>query len=121
LNESTAWSLALGLGLVWAAVNTRATSGLLPVLTGFVVVLTFFVVQDLHSGTMTVSRAASHIVVVAGLVMLVVVHRRRARRSLPPTGGVGSSTSADPGTVLPPGARRGRRAGHIHSVRDFAA
>lgn len=120
-NESTAWNLAIGVGLLCAAINTHATSGLLPVLSGFVVVLTFFVVQDLRSGQVTVSRAASHGVVAAGLVMLVVVHRGRVRRSSPPSGGVGTSGSKGWGLALPPGARLGRRGGHISSVQDRAA
>ncbi|MEV0675545.1 zf-HC2 domain-containing protein [Actinosynnema sp. NPDC050436] len=76
-NESTAWNLALGLGLLWAALRPRATTGMLPVLAGFVVVLGAFSAQDLVNGEATVQRVTSHAVLVLGLVLLVVVHRGR--------------------------------------------
>ncbi|MEU4804178.1 zf-HC2 domain-containing protein [Actinosynnema sp. NPDC023587] len=76
-NESTAWNLALGLGLLWTALRPRATTGMLPVVAGFVVVLGAFSVQDLVTGEATVQRVTSHAVLVLGLVLLVVVHRGR--------------------------------------------
>ncbi|MBB5957103.1 putative anti-sigma-YlaC factor YlaD [Saccharothrix tamanrassetensis] len=74
-NESTAWNLALGLGLLWTALRPRATTGMLPVVAGFVVVLGVFSVQDLVAGQATVQRVTSHAILLLGLVLLVVVHR----------------------------------------------
>ncbi|WP_433261874.1 zf-HC2 domain-containing protein [Actinosynnema sp. CS-041913] len=76
-NESTAWNLALGLGLLWTALRPRATTGMLPVVAGFVVVLGAFSVQDLVAGQATVQRVTSHAILVLGLLLLVVVHRGR--------------------------------------------
>lgn len=79
-NESTSWNLALGLGMLWTAWRVRASSGLLPVLTAFLLVLTGFSTGDLVGGAVTVERLATHGLLVLGLVLLVVVHRDRARR-----------------------------------------
>lgn len=74
-NESTAWNLALGLGLLWTSLRPGATTGTLPVVAGFVAVLVPFSVQDLVAGTATVTRVATHTIMVLGLVLLVIVHR----------------------------------------------
>ncbi|WP_010314741.1 zf-HC2 domain-containing protein [Saccharopolyspora spinosa] len=86
-NESTSWNLALGLGFVWTAVRVRAVAGLLPVLAAFLVVLTGFSVVDLVNGDVTVSRLASHILLVLGLVLLLLI-RRDQRRSRPRPAGL---------------------------------
>lgn len=75
-NESTAWNLAVGVGLLWAALRPRAATGLIPVLAGFVVFLAAYSVHDLVTGAAPVARVAGHGVLVAGLVLVVVVHRR---------------------------------------------
>ncbi|WP_053716718.1 zf-HC2 domain-containing protein [Saccharothrix sp. NRRL B-16348] len=74
-NESTAWNLALGLGMLWTALRPRATSGLLPVTAAFVAVLVPFSVNDFVSGAAPLSRITSHAFLVLGLVLLVAVHR----------------------------------------------
>jgi predicted anti-sigma-YlaC factor YlaD len=74
-NESTAWNLALGLGMLWTALRPRATSGMLPVMAGFVAVLVPFSAHDLIAGTAPISRITSHAFLVLGLLLLVVVHR----------------------------------------------
>ncbi|MEU5692350.1 zf-HC2 domain-containing protein [Actinosynnema sp. NPDC020468] len=76
-NESTAWNLALGLGLLWAALWPRGTSGLLPVTAAFVAVLTPYSVGDLVSGQATVQRVTSHAILLLGLALLITVHRGR--------------------------------------------
>lgn len=86
-NESTAWNLALGLGLLFSAIRTRASSGLVPVLAAFLVVLTGFSASDLLHGEVPVSRLVSHGFLVLGLVLLLLV--RNAHRPAP-------STSSDP-------------------------
>lgn len=82
-NESTAWNLALGIGLFWAAFRPRAASGLVPVLGGFVLVLLVYSTIDLVSGAVPVTRVAGHGLLVAGLCLLVIVNRRTTR---PPHG-----------------------------------
>jgi predicted anti-sigma-YlaC factor YlaD len=75
-NESTAWNLALGIGLFWAAFRPRATSGMVPVLGGFVLVLLVYSTIDLVNGAAPVARVAGHGLLVAALCLLVVVNRR---------------------------------------------
>ncbi|KOV87918.1 zf-HC2 domain-containing protein [Nocardia sp. NRRL S-836] len=73
-NESTAWNLAIGLGLLWTALRPRATSGMLPVVSAFVAVLVPYSASDLLSGTATVGRVFSHALLVVGLGLLALVH-----------------------------------------------
>ncbi|QUH01650.1 zf-HC2 domain-containing protein [Saccharopolyspora erythraea] len=74
-NESTAWNLAVGAGLLWAAARTRAVSGMLPLLSVFLVVLTGFSLHDLLAGVVSVDRVASHGLMLLGLGLLYTVHR----------------------------------------------
>jgi predicted anti-sigma-YlaC factor YlaD len=76
-NESTAWNLALGLGMFWAAFRPRATAGMIPVLAGFVVVLFAFSTYDLIIGAAPVPRVVGHGLLIAGLCLLVVVNRQQ--------------------------------------------
>ncbi|MFD9700053.1 zf-HC2 domain-containing protein [Lentzea sp. NPDC059081] len=73
-NESTAWNLALGLGLLWTALRPSASTGTLPVTAAFVAVLIPYSASDLLSGTATVSRVLSHTLLLAGLALLTLVH-----------------------------------------------
>ncbi|MFD4637803.1 zf-HC2 domain-containing protein [Lentzea sp. NPDC058436] len=73
-NESTAWNLALGLGLLWTALRPSATAGVLPVTAAFVAVLIPYSASDLLSGTATAARVFSHSLLVVGLVLLAFVH-----------------------------------------------
>lgn len=75
-HESTAWNVAVGVGLLWAALRTRAAAGQLPLLTGFVLVLTAFSAGDLLGSEVTAGRVLSHSLIVVGLVLLYVVHRQ---------------------------------------------
>ncbi|MFT7841611.1 zf-HC2 domain-containing protein [Saccharothrix sp. BKS2] len=74
-NEGAAWNLALGIGLVVAAVRSRRAAGLLPTLGGFVAVLLVFSVSDLVNGAATATRVVSHLPLVAGLALLCLVAR----------------------------------------------
>ncbi|MCE6996361.1 zf-HC2 domain-containing protein [Saccharothrix sp. S26] len=74
-NESTAWNLAVGLGLLWTALRPRAVTGVLPVVAAFVASLVPFSVNDLLTGAVPLSRVTSHVFLVLGLALLVVVRR----------------------------------------------
>ncbi|MGH3621620.1 MAG: zf-HC2 domain-containing protein [Sciscionella sp.] len=84
--ESAAWNLAVGIGLMWAALRTRAAAGQLPLLTGFVLVLTAISTADLFGGDVTVARVLSHLPVVLGLLLLYVVYRQHRDDHEPVTG-----------------------------------
>ncbi|GAA2813228.1 zf-HC2 domain-containing protein [Saccharopolyspora taberi] len=73
-NESTAWNVAVGAGLLWAAIRTRAVAGMLPVLGVFLLVLTGFSLYDLITGVVTLDRVASHGLMLIGLGLLCAVH-----------------------------------------------
>jgi predicted anti-sigma-YlaC factor YlaD len=75
-NESTAWNLALGLGLLWTALRPTATAGMLPVTAAFVAVLIPYSTSDLINGTATASRVLTHSLLVAALALLALVHFR---------------------------------------------
>ncbi|MBP2335575.1 putative anti-sigma-YlaC factor YlaD [Saccharothrix coeruleofusca] len=115
-NEGAAWNLALGIGLLVAAVNARRAAGLLPTLGGFVAVLLGFSVNDLLNGTATAARVASHLPLVAGLVLLYLV--ARAHRGQPTPGTPAERDQArrggSGGVVLPPPDRRRERSRPLH-------
>ncbi len=68
MNETTAWSMALGVGMVVAAWWRRALPGLLVVLAVFTVVLGGYVITDAMHDDVTGWRVLSHLPVVVGLV-----------------------------------------------------
>jgi predicted anti-sigma-YlaC factor YlaD len=74
-NEGTAWNMALGIGLLWSALRTRATSGLIPVLGGFVVIIGIYSAHDLVAGAVSTSRVLGHGMLLLGLGLLVVINR----------------------------------------------
>jgi predicted anti-sigma-YlaC factor YlaD len=75
-NEGTAWNLALGLGLFWAAFRPRTAAGLIPVLSVFLAVLIGYSAHDLVAGTAPVARVLGHGLLLAGLILLILVHRK---------------------------------------------
>lgn len=75
-NESTAWNLALGLGLLWTALRPAATAGMLPVTAAFVAVLIPYSASDLVNGTATAGRVLSHSLLLAALALLALTHFR---------------------------------------------
>lgn len=93
MNESTAWSLALGVCLVAAARWHGLIAGLAVVLGVFVVVLFAYVVHDAVASDVTMSRGVSHLPVVAAFLCAAAAHRIGARSTHPPAGG--SSMLAD--------------------------
>ncbi|MCP2167677.1 putative anti-sigma-YlaC factor YlaD, contains Zn-finger domain [Goodfellowiella coeruleoviolacea] len=94
-NESTAWNLALGIGLGWVALRARDAAGLLPVLSGFVLLLVVLSVHDLITGAATTTRVASHGLLVLGLGLLYAVHRQCRDRGAPTPGRPDAATSPD--------------------------
>ncbi len=116
LNESTSWSIALGVIMVGAAVWPGAAAGLAGVLTVFVGVLTVYVVVDALSGAVTTTRILTHIPVVIGAVLATMVWRSIAAPRPAP-----DSAADEPDIVLPDNAARGRRRGHLWPTDGSAA
>ena len=111
-NEGAAWNLALGIGLLVAAVHAHRAAGLLPTLGGFVAVLAAFSVHDLLTGTATAARVLSHVPLLAGLVLLCLVHRAHRHQPTPGTPARyddeehDGSDESDDIAAPPPGKRR---------------
>lgn len=116
LNESTSWSVALGVIMVAAAVRPGAASGLAGVLTVFVGVLSVYVVADALSGAVTVARMLTHLPVVIGAILAILVWRGNSRPRPSP-----GQSSEEPDIVLPQNASRGRRRGHLWPTDGSAA
>jgi predicted anti-sigma-YlaC factor YlaD len=116
LNESTAWSVALGVVMVGAALWPGAAAGLAGVLTVFVGVLTVYVVVDALSGAVTAARMLTHLPVVIGAVLAIMVWRSSSAPRPTPDG-----VAAEPDIVLPQNASRGRRRGHLWPTDGSAA
>lgn len=74
-HESAAWNLAVGIGLVWAALRTGTAAAQLPMLSVFVGALTAASLLDLTRGDVTVGRLVTHIPVLVGVALLYLVHR----------------------------------------------
>lgn len=117
LNESTAWSIALGVAMIGAALWPGAAAGLAGVLTVFVGVLTVYVVVDALSGAVTVTRMLTHVPVVLGAVLAIMVWRGNPSPRRAPDKAPGE----EPDIVLPQNASRGRRRGHLWPTDGSAA
>ncbi|MGV0579133.1 zf-HC2 domain-containing protein [Mycolicibacterium elephantis] len=89
LNESTAWSLALGAVMIAAAVRPATAAGLAGVLIAFTGVLTLYVIIDLMSGVATPTRVLSHLPLVLGALLAVGVHRSQRGPQRPAPRGAG--------------------------------
>jgi predicted anti-sigma-YlaC factor YlaD len=101
-NESAAWNVAVGIGLLWAALRPRAAGGLLPAFGGFVLVLGILSAIDASGGQVTTGRLLSHSLVVAGVGLLFAVHRQVRRTPVP---GPDLRTAIGPGDdIALPGA-----------------
>lgn len=115
LNESTAWSIALGAAMIGAGLWPTAAAGLAAVLTSFAAVLAGYVVADALSGAVTLARVLGHLPVVAGALLAILVWRR-ATDTRPTPHAAAWESDID----LPHNASRGRRRGHLWST-DGAA
>ncbi|WP_446223079.1 zf-HC2 domain-containing protein [Nocardia sp. IBHARD005] len=75
LNETTAWTAALGVGFLTAALRPRTVAGLLPMVAAFVVVLGGYAAVDGMQDRVTVARLASHSLVLLGALLLMLLAR----------------------------------------------
>jgi predicted anti-sigma-YlaC factor YlaD len=116
LNESTSWSIALGVVMMGAALWPGAAAGLAGVLTVFVGVLTVYVVADALSGAVTAARMLTHLPVVIGAILSIMVWRSSSAPRPTP-----NRAAAEPDIVLPQNASRGRRRGHLWPTDGSAA
>ncbi|MCV7194213.1 zf-HC2 domain-containing protein [Mycolicibacterium brumae] len=101
LNESTAWSAAVGAAMLLAAWRPVFAAGVAAVLGFFTLLLSGYVVADALAGDVGVARALSHLPVLVGAVLAALVWR--ASRADRPSG----SVLAD--VVLPESAATPRR------------
>lgn len=74
-HESSAWSVALAVGFLWVAVGTSRPAGLVPLIGGFVGVLTVLSLVDVADGRVEPARLLTHLLVVIGFALLVVLQR----------------------------------------------
>jgi predicted anti-sigma-YlaC factor YlaD len=86
-HESAAWNLALGVGFCWVAARSSRTSGVVPTLATFIVVLTTLMLIDLTTGQADLSRLLMHGWAMAGLMLVIVLDRWRPPASGPLPGG----------------------------------
>jgi len=118
VNESTAWSVALGVGMLVAAARPAAAMGLAIVGGVFTLVLTGYVVVDGLTGAVGAVRMLSHLPALAGVVLTVLVWRRHPLG--PPRPDRDAAPTLDDIT-LPDNASRGRRRGHLWPTDGNAA
>lgn len=113
-DESTAWNLALGIGMAWVAWRARASAGVVPVFGGFLAVLTAFCVRDLAAGQVTAARLAEHGLLLLGFSLLLVVRRNASGPAGPATADgtepvvPGGTGVAEPASLPATGRRPGR-------------
>ena len=118
LNESTAWSAALGVVMIAAAVRPIVAGGLTWVLGAFTAVLSVYVVADAIAGRVTPDRVLTHLPLIAGAVFAWIVWQQDRPHGHHPD----QTVIADSGEiVLPENASRGRRRGHLRPSDGSAA
>ena len=115
-NESTAWTLALGVVMLAAAWRPALAAGLSVVLAAFAAVLAVYVVVDASAGAVTPGRVLSHLPVLLGAIVALLVWRRAPA---PPPAPRQAAQGSD--ITLPRNASRGRRRGHLWPTDGSAA
>lgn len=115
LNESTAWSAALGVAMIASAFRPPVALGLGWVLGVYTAILAGYVVGDVASGAVSVGHVLSHLPIVVGAVLAVLIWRRR------PAGDREPRPAVVDDIVPPTHAVRGRRRGHLHPTDGSAA
>ena len=116
LNESTAWSAALGAVMIGAALRPVAAAGLAGVLGVFAAVLTVYVAVDATMGAVTPVRMLTHLPVLLGAILAILVWRDTSA----PEPELGQH-AAETDITLPHNASRGRRRGHLWPTDGSAA
>ncbi|MEV6814533.1 zf-HC2 domain-containing protein [Micromonospora sp. NPDC051296] len=74
-HESAAWNVAVGAGFLFVALRRTEPSGLLPMLSAFVVTLVLLSVNDLVAAQVAVERLVSHGFLVVGYLITVLLSR----------------------------------------------
>lgn len=115
LNESTAWSIALGLVMIIAARWPATAAGLAGVLVAFVGVLTAYVIVDAAGGHVTLERVLTHSPAVVGAILALLVSRRWSPPRPTP-----ENVQDYLENILPRNESRGRR-GHLWPSDGSAA
>ena len=82
-DESTAWNLALGIGMAWVAWRTRAVAGTLPMFGVFLTALTAFCVRDVAVGDVTAIRIAEHGLLLIGFTLMLMLRRANGQQGSP--------------------------------------
>jgi hypothetical protein len=118
LNESTAWSAALGVVMLAAAARPVVAGGLTWVLGAFAAFLVIYEITDTDAGHVTIDRPLTHLPVLAGAVLALLVWRRDQSAGPRPDP---ATTAVIDEIVLPDNASRGRRRGHLRSTDGSAA
>ena len=114
INESTAWSAALGVVMVAAALRPTIAGGLVWVLGAFAAILAVYVAVDAAAGRVTLDRALTHLPVLAGAALAWLVWRNDRPDGRAPDRSTAADAETDPDEiVLPPNASRGRRRSHL--------
>jgi predicted anti-sigma-YlaC factor YlaD len=74
-HESAAWNVAVGAGFLFVALRRTSPSGLLPMLSAFVVTLVLLSVNDLVASQVAVERLVSHGFLVVGYLITMLLAR----------------------------------------------
>lgn len=119
LNESTAWSAALGVVMLVAAVRPVVAGGLAWVLASFLAFLVLYEISDTGAGRVGIERPLTHLPIVVGALLALLVWRRDHSRDRPRPDQTDMTASDE--IVLPENASRGRRRGHLSSTDGSAA
>ncbi|MGW5054538.1 zf-HC2 domain-containing protein [Actinokineospora sp. NPDC004072] len=85
LNESSAWTIAIGVALAWAAFRPAVATGVLITAGAFLAVLTPLAAVDLATGATTAGRIAGHVILLLAVGLLVSLRKgpHRAGRDRP--------------------------------------
>lgn len=119
LNESTAWSAALGVVMLVAAVRPVVAGGLAWVLVSFLAFLLLYEISDTGAGRVGIERPLTHLPIVFGTLLALLVWRRDHSPGSPQPDQTHMTASDE--IVLPGNATRGRRRGHLSSTDGSAA
>lgn len=99
-HESAAWNLALAVGFLWVAVQSRRAAALVPLVGAFVAMLGALSLPDLLAGEVQWPREASHAVAMLGLLALIALGRMGGR----PGEGTPTAARPEPGALDGSGA-----------------